>query len=209
MLKVILIRHGEEEKAKLNNTEYQTFNSNLTAKGIEQVKKLASKLKKQNITEIYSSDIKRALQTAEIVAKELNLDVKLDKRLRERDIGELEKYGDDWRKVFNKIKEKELAKGILIRDIRPPGGENLYDFRDRIKSFLNDLSKKEGNILVSAHRGVNTAVINFAQNWNTPEFKTLEQNHACINILSFDNKQWNVLAVNETCHLNENEFWGI
>ena len=109
MTKIILIRHGEEEKKKTNNVEYQTDNSDLTIKGIEQVRKLSSKLKDFNITKIYSSDIKRSLHTAEIINKELNLEIKIDKRLRERNIGEFEKYGDNWRKYFNKLKDKELA----------------------------------------------------------------------------------------------------
>jgi len=206
MLKIILVRHGEEEKEKLNNIEYQTDHSNLTPKGVGQVKKLASKLKGQNITEIYSSDIKRALQTAKIISQEISVDIKIDKKIRERNIGEFEKYGDNWRKAFNELKEKELAKGIPLKDIRPPNGENLYDFRGRIKSFLSELSEKKGNVLVSAHKGVNTAIINFAQNWNTSEFKPIKQDYACINILSFDDNKWSVLSINNISYLKENEF---
>ena len=203
MLKVILVRHGEEERKRVGNTEYSTNESALTQKGVNQVRKLALKAKEFNITKIYSSDIKRAVQTAEIINKEINVGVSIDKRLRERNVGDLEKYGDIWRKFFNEIKKKELAKGIPLKEIQPPNGENLYDYRDRIKSFLSDLSKQEGNILVSAHAGVNTAIINFAQDWNTPEFKLIKQNHACINILTFENNKWNVLVINETSHLKE------
>lgn len=205
MLKVILVRHGEEERIKSDNVEYQTNDSNLTIKGIEQVKKLASKLKEFSITEIYSSDIKRAVQTAEIINKELNIIIKTDERLRERNIGDFEKHGDNWRKEFNKLKEKEIVRGVPLREIRPPNGENLYDFRDRIRSFLIDLSKRKGNILVSAHGGINGAIINFAQDWNTKEFKLIKQDSACINILTFENNQWNILVLNDTSHLEENE----
>ncbi len=205
MLKIILVRHGEEERRKTNGIEYQTDNCSLTSKGIEQAKKLASKLRVFNITEIYSSNIKRAIQTAEIMNKEIGVNIKIDKGIRERNIGDFEKYGVTWRKEFNKLKERELAKGTPLIEIRPPNGENLYDFRGRIKSFLNELSKKEGNILVSAHKGVNTAIINFAQGRNIIEFKPIEQNHACINILNFENNKWNVLIINDISHLEKNE----
>jgi len=205
MLKIILIRHGEEVRIKENGVEYQRDKSPLTSKGVEQVRKLASRLKGLNINKIYSSDIKRAMQTTEIINKELNLDIKVDKRLRERNIGELEKYGDNWRKVFNKLKEGRLSKGIQLKEIRPPNGENLYDFRDRIKSFLISLAKKQGNILLSAHKGVNIAIINFAQDWNCLEFTPVEQNYACINILNLKNGKWNVSVINETAHLEQNE----
>jgi len=92
--------------------------------------------------------------------------------------------------------------GVPVEEIRPPNGENLYDFRKRIKSFLIDLSKKEGNILVSAHKGVNIAIINFIQNWDTLEFKSLEQNYACIDVLTFDKNRWNILILNDTTYLN-------
>ena len=206
MLKIILIRHGEEKKEKLNDIEYQTDRSNLTPNGIRQVKKLASKLRGQNITKIYSSDIKRAFKTAKIISQEICIGIKKDKKIRERNIGDFEKYGDNWRKVFNELKEKELDKGIPLKDIRPPNGENLYDFRERIKSFLRELSEKKGNILVSAHKGVNTAIINFVQDWDVSEFKPIEQDYACINILSFENNKWNVLSINDTSHLTKNEF---
>ena len=202
MLKIILIRHGEEEKKKSNDAEYQTNDSVLTPKGIKQVKKLAQRLRSEKIEEIYSSDIKRALQTAKIISKEIGVDIKIDKRIRERNVGEFEKLGDNWRKAFNELKEKELANGIPLKDIKPPGGENLYGFRERIKSFMKELSNKKGDILVSAHGGVNMAIINFAQDWNTLEFKPIKQDPACINILSFDDNKWNVISINDTKHLN-------
>ncbi len=205
MLKLILIRHGEEKRIKENKVNYQSNDSNLTINGIKQVKKLALKLKKFNINKIYSSDIKRALQTTKIINRELKIEIRIDKRLRERNLGDFEKFGNNWREEFNKLKEKKLNKGIPIEEIRPPNGENLYDFRNRIKSFMNDLSNIKGNILVSAHKGVNTAIINFAQNWNIREFKPIEQNYACINSLIFENGKWNVLVINDISHLTQNE----
>jgi len=206
MLKIILIRHGEEEKEKVNNVEYQTNNSDLTAKGIEQVKKLTTRLLNEfNINKIYSSDIKRALQTTEIINYKLNLNIKIDERLRERNIGDFEGYGDGWRAEFNRLKKEKLAKRIPLKEIRPPKGENLYEFRDRIKSFLINLSKEKGNILVSSHKGVNTAIINFIQNWNCLEFKPIKQDYSCINILSFKNNKWDVLTINNIDHLRQNE----
>jgi broad specificity phosphatase PhoE len=197
MLKIILIRHGEEEKVKEGNIEYQSNDSELTKEGIEQVEKLAEILKNLNIDEIYSSDIIRAMQTAEIINKKINKKIIIDTRLRERNIGDFEKFGDDWRKEFKRFKEKELAKGIPSGEIKPQNGESLHEFRERIKSFLRDLSKKEGNILLSAHKGTNTAIINFALDWDCREFKPIEQNHACMNILSFEEGKWNVLTINK------------
>lgn len=203
MLKIILVRHGEEKRINSNGVEYQTNESPLISKGMEHAKKLALRIKREKgITEIFSSDIRRALQTAEIVNREIGLKVQIDKRLRERNIGELEKYGNKWRKEFDKLKEIELARGIPKTEIRPPGGESIYDFRDRIRSFLIGLSRREGTVVVSAHRGVNTAIISFVQNWNCREFRPIEQNHTCINILTFENNQWNILAINDISHLN-------
>lgn len=204
MLKLILVRHGEDEKEiSKEGYEMQKDDAPLTQRGINQVRKLAIKLKLEKIDKIYSSDLKRAFQTASIIEDEIELKVDTDIRLRERNIGEFEKYGDKWREFFNEYKKNKLKEGFPLKEIRPKGGENVYDFRNRISIFLSELEKKEGNILIIAHKGVNEAIINLIMGRQEDVFKPIEQEYTCVNILVFSEEKWKIVSINDASHLLE------
>ena len=98
----------------------------LTEKGVKQIKKVAKKLKKEKIDLIYSSDIYRTRQSAGIVAKELGLKVKFDKRLRDINLGI---YRGGFKKDFYQDfpdPEERFSK-------KPPRGESWTMERDGIK----------------------------------------------------------------------------
>jgi probable phosphoglycerate mutase len=84
---IIFLRHGQAK----NNTERvlagRTPGIPLTEKGIDQAEKAAKFLEDMNISAIYSSPIQRAKNTAEIVGKHNSIDVKIDDRLIELDMG--------------------------------------------------------------------------------------------------------------------------
>ncbi|MCD6550050.1 histidine phosphatase family protein [bacterium] len=146
-----LLRHGENtHQVENSGVVYpwpEPFPILLTQKGRREVKKAAKELKEIGIDVIYSSDIPRAKETAEIVAKELGLEVKLDKRLRDVNAG-----------VFHGRKAEEFLKFIPLKERltkRPPGGENWNDVAKRMLDFLREIDKKYKNkkILIVGHKG--------------------------------------------------------
>lgn len=118
----------------------------LTRKGARQIKEAAKKLKKEKIDFIYSSDIYRTRQTAGIVAKELDLKVKFDKRLRDINLG-----------IYHGRLKKEFYRDFPKKEERfykrPPKGESWDDTRKRIVSFLKEIDKKhkDKSILIISH----------------------------------------------------------
>src|SRR5689334_1446566 len=84
--KVYLIRHGETEW-NLTGRWQGILDAPLSAIGHEQARKLANYLSETSIQAIYTSDLSRAVDTAQALAAVLNLVPILDKRLRELDIG--------------------------------------------------------------------------------------------------------------------------
>jgi isoleucyl-tRNA synthetase len=118
----------------------------LTKEGEEEVKRVALKLKKEKIDLIFSSDLMRAKQTAEILAKELNAKVFFDKRLREYNVGIFngKPPGLSWQYI-------EKKKNPLF--VKIPKGESLANVRKRMYSFLKDLEKKfeDKKILIVSH----------------------------------------------------------
>ncbi len=146
-----ILRHGQA----ISNIENiiscwpEKFYNPLTEEGKRQVKKTAEELlkNKDKIDLIFSSDILRAKETAEIVGQTLGLEPKYDERLREYNVGE-----------FNNRKIDEF-KNFLPRSInrfkdKPPEGESYSEIRKRVASFLSDLEKKYSgkNILIVSHQ---------------------------------------------------------
>lgn len=96
MLKIYLIGHGETDFNKQSKEWDQDPNILLNDFGLAQSRKLVEKMKCIKFDKLYSSDIERAMQTTEILNKEINLQIIKDKRLREYDPGEVDPSPDRW-----------------------------------------------------------------------------------------------------------------
>lgn len=143
-----ILRHGE---ARSNKEEFvsswsEKAHNPLTEKGIEQVKKIVPKIKRENIDLIFSSDLLRTKQTSQIVAKELGLKINFDKRIRELSAGIFNgKSAKEWNAYFVSRAEKFTK--------RAPGAENRRDIKKRLVDFIKDIGKeyKNKNILIVSH----------------------------------------------------------
>jgi len=119
----------------------------LTEKGKKQIKKSAKILKNKKIDLIFSSDILRTRQTAEMVSKELEISPKYDKRLREYDVGFFNgKSIEEFRTFFKNERERFIKK--------PDKGETYTELSERIRGFIEEIEKKyfNKNILIISHK---------------------------------------------------------
>lgn len=198
-LKVYLIRHGETDFNKLGKEWGQNNEIPLNDLGILQSRKLSEKLKDIKFDKLISSDLKRAKMTVNEISKVLDIDVEYDERIREYDPGEVDPQSEKW---IEKYKEM-LNSGMSKYDIRPYGGENIWDLIKRIQSFLKDLEKEEGTVAIFSHSGVNAALINLSQGKQKDEFLPIKQDNVCINILEFNEGKWTIKVVNDSSHITE------
>ena len=155
---VYLVRHGETE---WNATRRLQGNSDvqLSAKGREQAAQLAKRLAREKIDGFYSSDMKRAVETAQILAAPHGLAVNQIAGLREMNfgpwegmtIGELEADGS-WSLL-------EWFKNPL--DVQVPGGEKLTEVIERCNLAMQQLiaAHEKETIAVVAHGGSIRAII--------------------------------------------------
>ena len=148
MTRLILVRHGETE---WNRTErYQGHTDiELSTIGLWQAERLRDHLDGQRIDAVYSSDLKRAWRTAQIITSKRDLAVIPCKELREIDFGKLEGMTRD------EIQRHYPNWGDMSPDVSPPGGESLNQFISRIKLFASQLVEPtvDKTILVVAHGG--------------------------------------------------------
>ncbi len=151
MGQIIFLRHGQAK----NNTERilagRTEGVPLTDTGIKQVEQTAELLKQMNISAIYSSPIERAKHSAEIAGKHNSLDVTIDDRLNEIDMGKFTgmPYDEIFKShgnVFMKFYNGEL-------EIAHNGVETFPDVKKRILGMVEYVIEKhpDENVLLVTH----------------------------------------------------------
>lgn len=153
MPRLLLVRHGETE---LNSALRYWGRTDVALSGIGliQAERLRERLNPQKIDVIYSSDLKRALVTAQIIVFEHNLKVTACPELREIDFGQLEGL------TFDEINRlyPEVARMWMERDpgLVYPGGESLAELDKRVHQFRSHLERhnEKETILIVGHSGV-------------------------------------------------------
>ena len=156
--KYFILRHGESvvNVKKLANCWPEKIHYPLTEKGKRQIRGAVQKLKKEKIDLIFSSDLLRTKQTAEIVGQELGSKINFDERLRDVNIGifngkPLGKTGEFWNKGENLTPLEHYSKRFQTA---PPEGENYVELEKRMFGFIKEMDQKyQGkNILIVSHK---------------------------------------------------------
>lgn len=124
MLQVYLVRHGETQWNAERRIQGQS-DSPLTAKGEQQAMQVATRAKELGITHIISSDLGRTRRTAEIIAQACGCDIIFDSRLRELNMGVLEKRHIDSLTEEEENWRRQLVNGTV--DGRIPEGESMQE----------------------------------------------------------------------------------
>jgi len=133
MLQVYLVRHGETQWNAERRIQGHS-DSPLTEKGERQAWQVAERAKALGITHIIASDLGRTRRTAQIIAEFCGCDIILDSRLRELDMGVLEK-----RQIESLTEEEEGWRRTLVNGTaggRIPGGESMQELGDRMHAAL-------------------------------------------------------------------------
>lgn len=153
-MKAIFVRHGKEDERYRGGWS----DLDLIPEGVEQAKKLAKHLKAENreynITQILSSDLPRAMTTADLLAAELGLPVQKEARLREVNNGVLAGMPDDT--------ARERYPGLFFSSLQMdeayPNGESPRDFYKRVKMWFEEFAAEyrgtDGSVLAVTHGGV-------------------------------------------------------
>jgi broad specificity phosphatase PhoE len=146
---LLLVRHGETDWNRDGRWQGHS-DTHLNEVGREQAARVAGEL--DGVDVVYSSDLARARETAEIVAQRLGLPVRLDERLRERSFGAWEgKTAPEIEAEFRDAHARWLAgEGPGADDAEP-----FAEFAARVQSFLADVLARHPaeTVLVVAHGG--------------------------------------------------------
>ena len=154
MTELVLVRHGQTDWNAEGRFQGQ-LDMPLNARGLQQAAALAKKLAEahagQPFRALYSSDLRRACQTAEQIGLLLHLSLQLDERLREIDMGSWEgMLVSDTQKQFEGTWEIRRTQAGLFR---APGGESVAEVAGRMAQAADTICAQQpvGPVLVVSH----------------------------------------------------------
>lgn len=156
MGKLIIVRHGQTQM-NVEGIYFGKLNPGLNEMGRIQCKKAEDTLKKHDYDAVYSSDLLRAAETAELV-NYLKLPIKFDKRLQEIDFGIFE--GLSYKEIKEKYPEECEESKNEWKTFDFVTGESLERLQSRAVEFVESLDKTKNNLVVT-HWGVINCILSW------------------------------------------------
>jgi len=199
MTEIILTRHGETE---WNVAEIfrGRIDIELNETGRKQAQLLAEYLSHLKLEAIYSSPLKRALKTAEIIADHHRLGVEIAPGLIDFNYGEWQ--GQPHQEVKDKYKGL-YAQWINRPDqVKIPAGESLDDVRERALEVINKVvARYKGTVALVSHRVVNKVLICALLGLDNSHFWNVKQDTGGITTFSYEKEQFILTEHNNTSYL--------
>ena len=151
---LFLVRHGETEWNRVGRWQGKT-DIPLSDVGRQQARALAAELMGRGIADVHASDLRRAMETAQLIAAALGVaEPKVDARLRERGFGCFEGFT---REECAERHPDAWTRYLADRRATPPGGEPQADVAARILAALTDIARApvaaDAATLVVSHGG--------------------------------------------------------
>lgn len=196
----IVIRHGET----LWNSERRMqgqMDSALSERGRAQARALAERMRAERFDFLYSSDLKRAHETAQAVAAVTGHEIRPDVRLRERAFGIFEGL------THPEMKERDPQEYVRFRQRDPdysvPGGETPRQFFQRSMGCFHELAARHpgARIVVVAHGLILDTLYRAAHGHDLTATRTLELINASLNVFHVAGGRWRMLVWGDRAHL--------
>jgi broad specificity phosphatase PhoE len=153
-MRCYIVRHADKERGEFYNPRLRHQDEPISQKGRQDAHKLVDFFVQRPISTIYISSYQRTLQTAEFIARQLQLIPIVDERLNEIDNGLIEGLTDEQiQSTYPNVWQAFQARSA---DFCFPGGETGTDAQARIAGFLQDkrLQHAEDDILMISHDGL-------------------------------------------------------
>lgn len=184
---LFLVRHGETEGS--GEKRYKgTIDVPLSEGGIRQMERASGFIRallKGPLRGVYSSDLIRAVRSAVVIAAPHGTGPVALEGLRERNFGQWEGLTFDEIRARHPREFAAWAKDPLR--FSPVGGESTVEVRDRVVRAMDGILSAHtgGDVVVVAHGGVNRVLLCHFLGMPLENLFRVEQDFACVNIISF------------------------
>lgn len=205
MTRLYLVRHGETEWNRASKVQGRT-DIELSREGIKQAHKLAKRIAGEDINVIYSSSLKRALRTAEIIADCKSCSVVKSEEYHEICLGPWEGM------TINEIQEKYGEHFRIYREdpanFKLPGAETFLDLTERTYNAILEIVRKHSgeNILLVSHGTAIKAAIIRILGIDIINYTKFRIDNASLSIIGFSEsipEKPVVICFNDTSHLRK------
>jgi alpha-ribazole phosphatase len=153
MSDILFIRHAETDMA---GTFCGHSDPELNAEGLRQLEDLLHRLHKEDIGDVYTSDLRRAHTTAKAIAAAFSVKCHVSSALREIAFGQWE--GLSWEEIEQRDKIYSRRWVMEYPNLSAPDGENFHDFEHRVlekvRFLATEAETKHYSIAVVTHAGV-------------------------------------------------------
>jgi len=175
---------------------------NLDEVGIKQAELLGKQLSNWELEAIYSSPLRRAIDTANTIARYQKISVHTAEGLIDFDYGEWQSLPEQEVKRLYPTLHDEWH--INPHKVRMPGGESLEDVKRRAIEVVNDiLSEYQGSIVLVSHRVVNKVLICSLMGLDNSYFWNIRQDVGGITIFNYVDGRFVLTRHNDTSHMDE------
>ncbi len=153
-----LVRHGQTAWNVEGRFQGQA-DPPLNAEGRAEARRLAVQLRGRTMDALYSSDLRRARQTADILSRAVGKPVLLEPRLREINQGQWE--GMLFTDISRQLPEISQVRQRNALDFRPPGGETVREMAARVLPAIDEIGHlyPGGQVLIVSHGVVLAAIL--------------------------------------------------
>lgn len=202
MKRVLLVRHSDI--AADMSRYWGRTDVPLNDVGMRQAERLAQRLAGEQIGLVYTSDLRRAIDTATVIASHHHLPVVPCPELREIDFGQCEGL------TFDEMKDRyPETQGIWNADgqhIRFPGGESVLALTERVTTFAERLRcESYGTALVVAHGGSVRVLVCCLAGLELSAWREMRIERASLSIIEMQGRGGKPLLLNDVTHLGIRE----
>lgn len=197
---ITLVRHGETDWNAAGRLQGQ-LQIPLNRRGRAQAEAIATHLQDARIHAVYSSDLLRALQTAQVIVRHSGQEIHEDKRLREWDLGVLvglcQAQAEHDQPYAARIRREYLV------DEPIPGGESIRQRFERVIEAVSEIAARHRgeSVLVVSHGGPLGDCYRRAVGRGIRERMRIDLRNASINQVCIDGDDWSLSFWARTEHL--------
>lgn len=200
MTRLVIVRHGRTEWNRVERFRGRA-DIELDETGIKQAKATAARIADWKVSAIYSSPLRRALTTAEILAQPFGLEAKSLAGIIDIDYGEWQGLSPEEAAAhYDSLYAKWLNSPHKVKF---PGGESLAEVRKRAASAVNGLIAQHPRetIVMVSHKVVCQILILSLLDLDNSHFWQIAQDVCAINLFEVRAGIPSALSLNDTCHL--------
>lgn len=153
-MRLIWVRHGETDVNRAGRYVGH-LDPSLNETGVQQINQLKTLLAEESPTALFTSDLRRCVETAELLKDSWEIKPKMTASLRELSFGEWE--GNTYAEIMQENPDAASKWYDNPIDHAPPDGETLTQFGERIDQWLNwlfTICPNDATILIVSHGGV-------------------------------------------------------